>query len=39
MGWQHAFCPKLETLDKYEHRGPYLTEWDMNLNLKKAKKE
>ena len=39
MGWQHAFCPKLETLDKYEHRGPYPTEWDMNLNLKKAKKE
>lgn len=39
MGWQHAFCPKLETLDKYETRGPYFTEWDMNLNLNKAKKE
>ena len=39
MGWQHAFCPKLETLDKYENRGPYFTEWDMNLNLNKAKKE
>ena len=39
MGWQHAFCHKLETLDKYEHRGPYLTEWAMNLNLKKARQE
>ena len=39
MGWQHAFCPKAETMDKYETRGPYFTEWDMNLNLNKAKKE
>lgn len=39
MGWQHAFCPKLETVEKYETRGPYFTEWDMNLNLKKARKE
>jgi|TARA_B100001105_G_scaffold97539_1_gene77715 hypothetical protein len=39
MGWQHAFCPKLETINKYEHRGPYFTEWDMNINLKKAKQE
>ncbi len=39
MGWQHAFCPKLETVNKYESRGPYFTEWDMNLNLKKAKQE
>ena len=39
MGWQHAFCPKLETVEKYETRGPYFTEWDMNINLKKARKE
>lgn len=39
MGWQHAFCPKLETLNNYQYRGPYLTEWDMNINLKKARKE
>jgi hypothetical protein len=38
MGWQHAFCPKIETLEKYEYQGPYLTEWDMNLSLKKARK-
>ena len=37
MGWQHAYCPKVETLDKYEFQGPYFTEWDMNLQLKKAK--
>jgi hypothetical protein len=39
MGWQHAYCPKVETLDKYEYQGPYFTEWDMNLQLKKAKKD
>ncbi len=39
MGWQHAYCPKAETLDKYEYQGPYFTEWDMNLQLKKAKKD
>lgn len=38
MGWQHAFCPKLETLEKYDYQGPYLTEWDMNLSLRKARK-
>lgn len=39
MGWQHAFCPKLDTVEKYETRGPFLTEWDMNLSLRKARKE
>jgi hypothetical protein len=39
MGWQHAYCPKVETIDKYEYQGPYFTEWDMNLQLKKAKKD
>ena len=38
MGWQHAYCPKVETLDKYEYQGPFFTEWDMNLQLKKARK-
>ena len=37
MGWQHAYCPKAETLDKYQYQGPHFTEWDMNLQLKKAK--
>jgi hypothetical protein len=39
MGWQHAYCPKAETLDKYDYQGPYFTEWDMNLQLRKARKE
>ena len=39
MGWQHAFCPKVDTYEKYETQGPYLSEWDMNLSLKKARKE
>ena len=39
MGWQHAFCPKIDTYEKYETQGPFLSEWDMNLSLRKAKKE
>ena len=39
MGWQHAFCPKVDTYEKYETQGPFLSEWDMNLSLKKARKE
>lgn len=38
MGWQWAFAPRLATLDKYEYRGPFLTEWEMNLELKKYKR-
>jgi hypothetical protein len=37
--WLPSFCPKLDTLEKYEYRGPFLTEWDMNLSLRKAKKD
>ena len=36
MGGNTHFV-QIETLDKYKHRG--LIWWDMNLNLKKAKKE
>lgn len=38
MGWQWAFAPRLSTLDKYQYRGPYHTEWEMNLELKKYKR-
>lgn len=38
MGWQHAFCPKVDTYEKYETQGPFTSEWDMNLSLNKAKK-
>ena len=38
MGWQWAFAPRLATVDKYQYRGPFLTEWEMNLELKKYKR-
>jgi hypothetical protein len=37
MGWQYAFCPKYETLEKYPYKGPWATEWEMNLQLKRYK--
>lgn len=36
--WLPSFCPKYQTLEKYPFRGPYPTEWEMNLELKKAKR-
>jgi len=36
--WLPSFCPKYDTLQKYPFRGPYQTEWEMNLELKKAKR-
>ena len=38
MGWQWAFAPRLQTVDKYPYKGPFLTEWEMNLELKKHKR-
>ena len=36
-GWTHAFCPRYNTLDKYEHSGPYKTEDEMKAMLRKLK--
>lgn len=36
--WLPSFTPKLSTLESNEFQGPFLTEWDMNLNLKRAKR-
>ena len=36
--WLPSFCPRLSTLQNYEYNGPFLTEWDMNLQLKRIKK-
>lgn len=36
--WLPSFTPKLSTLQGYPYQGPFLTEWDMNVNLKRAKK-
>lgn len=36
--WLPSYCPKLDTLEKYPYEGPYPTEWEMNLDLKKHKR-
>jgi hypothetical protein len=36
--WQWAFNPKISTLEKYPSKGPYLTEWEVNLELKKHRR-
>jgi hypothetical protein len=37
-GWQWAFNPKIKTLESYESKGPYMTEWEANLELKKHRR-
>ena len=32
-GWVKSFCPKLVTLEKYEHKGPFKTELEMRAEL------
>ena len=32
-GWVKSFCPKLITLERYEHRGPFKTELEMRTVL------
>ena len=32
-GWVRSFCPKLVTLEKYEHKGPFKTELEMRAEL------
>ena len=34
--WLPSFAPKVATLEKYPYRGPFPTEWEMNLELKKS---
>lgn len=36
--WLPSFSPKLDTLNTYPFKGPYRTEWEMNLELKKHKR-
>ena len=35
-GWVKSFCPKLVTLEKYEHKGPFKTELEMRQELSRA---
>ncbi len=37
-GWQWALAPKVETLGKYIHKGPFVTEWEATLEMKKSKR-
>lgn len=38
-GWVKSFCPKLITLERYEHRGPFKTELEMKQVLSSMSKE
>lgn len=38
MGWQYISVPKYTTLTKYKYKGPFLTEWEMNLELRKHRR-
>ena len=35
-GWVKSFCPKLITVERYETRGPFKTEFDMKRELSRA---
>ena len=34
--WVRATCPKLITINRYEHRGPFFTTEELNIALKEA---
>ena len=38
-GWVKSFCPKLITLERYEHRGPFKTEIEMKQVLSSMSKD
>lgn len=37
-GWMESFCPKANTLKKYEYLGPFKTESDMQIAVKRKKR-
>ncbi len=37
-GWVRSFCPKLVTLEKYDYKGPFKTEFTMRQELSDANK-
>jgi len=37
-GWVRSFCPKLVTLESYDYKGPFKTEFTMREELKNANK-
>lgn len=38
-GWLRSFCPKLVTVEQYETKGPFKTEEEMKIELKKEIKK
>jgi len=38
-GWMESFCPKLVTLRKYEHIGPFKSETDMQIAVQRKKRQ
>lgn len=37
-GWVKSFCPKLITVERYETKGPFKTEFEMRQELSRANK-
>lgn len=37
-GWVKSFCPKLITVERYETRGPFKTEFEMKQELSRVNK-
>jgi hypothetical protein len=37
-GWVRSFCPKLMTIEKYEYKGPFKTDFTMRQELSNANK-
>lgn len=35
-GWVKSFCPKLITIERYESRGPFKTDFEMKQELSRA---
>ena len=35
-GWVKSFCPKLITIERYESKGPFKTEFEMRQELSRA---
>ena len=36
-GWVKSFCPKLITIERYQSKGPFKTEFEMRQELRRAK--
>ena len=39
LGWSDAFCPRLKTLDTYQFIGPFKSQTDVNMAIKRKAQE